>query len=141
MISTARLRVAIFLVLVIAVSQIISQRAVVDKLTLFNGHRMTETLVREEDGIVVFKTAYTGEIKVELKHVVRIRTDEPMQIRTYDETIYSTNEIESLMKKLGKYKTRKSCLYVKSLDDIDRKVLARLIERSVVGMKKIYEST
>ena len=48
---------------------------------------------------------------------------------------------ESLMKKLGKYKTSKSCLYVKSLDDIDREVLARLIERSVADMKKIYECT
>ena len=48
---------------------------------------------------------------------------------------------ESLMKKLGKYKTSKSCLYVKSLDDIDRKVLTRLIERSVADLKKIYECT
>ncbi len=48
---------------------------------------------------------------------------------------------ESLMQKLGKYKTSKSCLYVKYLDDIDRKVLAKLIERSVADMKKVYECT
>lgn len=35
-----------------------------------------------------------------------------------------------LMKKLGKYKTGVSCLYVKSLDDVDRKVLAKLIQNS-----------
>ncbi len=59
-------------------------------------------------------------------------------------TIYvmlGVSRYESLMKKLGKYKTSKSCLYVKSLDDIDCKVLARLIERSVADMKKIYECT
>lgn len=43
-----------------------------------------------------------------------------------------------LMEKLGKYKTGKSCLYVKSLDDIDREVLAQLIEASVAHMRKIY---
>lgn len=35
-----------------------------------------------------------------------------------------------LMEKLGKYKTGVSCLYIKTLDDIDRKVLAELIKKS-----------
>ena len=43
-----------------------------------------------------------------------------------------------LMEKLGKYKTGKSCLYIKSLDDIDRSVLAELIERSVAHMREKY---
>ena len=47
----------------------------------------------------------------------------------------------SLMKKLGKYKTGKSCLYLKNLDDVDRKVLHRLVARSVADMKKMYECT
>lgn len=46
-----------------------------------------------------------------------------------------------LMKKLGKYKTGKSCLYLKNLDDVDRKVLRRLVARSVTDMKKMYECT
>lgn len=37
----------------------------------------------------------------------------------------------SLMKKLGKHTTGKSCLYIKRLDDIDLDVLEELIERSV----------
>lgn len=45
----------------------------------------------------------------------------------------------ALMKKLGKYKTGKSCLYLKRLDDVDRDVLRRLIERSVGDMRKMYE--
>ena len=44
----------------------------------------------------------------------------------------------ALMKKLGRYKTGKSCLYVKSLDDIDRRVLRKLVTKAVADMKKMY---
>lgn len=47
---------------------------------------------------------------------------------------------DSLMKRLGKYKTGKSCLYVKRLSDIDEKVLERLITGSVKYMRKNYET-
>jgi hypothetical protein len=47
---------------------------------------------------------------------------------------------DSLMKQLGKYKTGKSCLYVKRLSDIDEKVLAQLIDKSVKYMRKHYET-
>lgn len=43
-----------------------------------------------------------------------------------------------LLKKLGPHKTGKSCLYIKSLDDVDRDVLRTLIEKSVAHMKKKY---
>ena len=45
---------------------------------------------------------------------------------------------EPLMSKLGKYKTGKSCLYINKLDDVDAKVLERLITDSVKLMKKRY---
>ncbi len=45
----------------------------------------------------------------------------------------------SLMKKLGKYKTGVSCLYVKKLGDIDREALRQLVARSVADMKKLYQ--
>ena len=38
---------------------------------------------------------------------------------------------DTLMKKLGKHTTGKSCLYIKRLDEIDLDVLEELIERSV----------
>ena len=56
-------------------------------------------------------------------------------------TLYITDGFggyTSLMKKLGKYKTGKSCLYLKSLDDIDLDVLRTLITKSVAHMKKKY---
>jgi hypothetical protein len=38
---------------------------------------------------------------------------------------------DELLTKLGKYKTGKSCLYIKRLEDIDLKVLEELIKQSV----------
>jgi len=45
---------------------------------------------------------------------------------------------KSLMEKLGKYKTGKSCLYIKRLDDVDMKILNKLITESVKWMKQKY---
>jgi len=44
----------------------------------------------------------------------------------------------TLMKKLGKYKTGKSCLYLNKLDDVDESVLEKLIDKSVKLMRKRY---
>lgn len=45
---------------------------------------------------------------------------------------------QGLMDKLGKYKTGKSCLYVNKLEDIDMKVLKKLLIKSIADMKKAY---
>ena len=53
-------------------------------------------------------------------------------------TLYIMGGFESspdLMKRLGKHKTGKACLYIKKLADVDRKVLRELIEKSVKKMK------
>ncbi len=50
------------------------------------------------------------------------------------------SEYGSLMNKLGKYKTGKSCLYIKRLSDVDEKLLQQLIDRSVKYMRKNYET-
>lgn len=46
----------------------------------------------------------------------------------------------TLMKKLGKHETGKSCLYIKRLSDVDEKVLERLINKSVKYMRENYET-
>jgi hypothetical protein len=43
---------------------------------------------------------------------------------------------DELMKKLGKHKTVKSCLYINKLEDVNLKVLKQLITESVKYMKK-----
>jgi len=47
---------------------------------------------------------------------------------------------KSLLSKLGKYKTGKSCLYIKRLDDVDEKVLQKLINESVKEMRRRYKN-
>lgn len=47
---------------------------------------------------------------------------------------------ESIMSKLGRYKTGKSCLYIKRLSDVDERVLKRLIVGSVKYMRKHYDT-
>ena len=57
--------------------------------------------------------------------------------RTTDLTLYimpNLDKFESLLAKLGKYKTGKSCLYIKKLDDVDVPVLEKLITKSVEKM-------
>jgi hypothetical protein len=44
---------------------------------------------------------------------------------------------KDLLKKLGKYKTSVGCLYIKKLEDVDKKVLKELIAGSVKVTKKL----
>lgn len=56
-------------------------------------------------------------------------------------TIYLMGGFEkqkAQLKKLGKYKTSKVCLYIKSLKDVDVKILKEMISISVKETKKLY---
>ncbi|MEM9672692.1 MAG: DUF1801 domain-containing protein [Bacteroidota bacterium] len=46
---------------------------------------------------------------------------------------------EELMEQLGRYKTGKSCLYVKRLSDIDLDILKELVRESVSYMREEYK--
>lgn len=48
------------------------------------------------------------------------------------------DDYSDLMEKLGKYKTGKSCLYLKKLADVDLKILKKLIKKSIEDMRKKY---
>ena len=61
--------------------------------------------------------------------------------RKQDLTLYLMSGFgghEKLMSRLGKYKTGKSCLYVKRLADIDLAVLEQLVSASVKHTKQMY---
>ena len=45
---------------------------------------------------------------------------------------------EQLLPSLGKFKTGKSCLYIKKLEDVNLDILSEMIVRSVDFMKKNY---
>jgi hypothetical protein len=50
------------------------------------------------------------------------------------------SHFDKMMAKLGKYKTGKSCLYIKRLVDVDEAVLEELIRESVSYMRAHYET-
>jgi hypothetical protein len=53
-------------------------------------------------------------------------------------TIYITSgfeQYESLLNRLGKHSTAKSCLYLKKLDDVDTTILAELVKHSAEHMR------
>lgn len=59
--------------------------------------------------------------------------------RKQDLTLYlmaGYGRFPELMRKLGKYKTGKSCLYIKKLEDVDLKVLKQLVTASVKMLEK-----
>jgi len=59
--------------------------------------------------------------------------------RKQNTTLYIISGFEkekALMTRLGKYKTSKSCLYIKRLSDIDEEVLKEFLEKSMVVMKE-----
>lgn len=47
-------------------------------------------------------------------------------------------EYDSLLRKLGKHSTGKSCLYIKRLADVDMKVLKEIVTRSVKHMRQTH---
>ena len=49
--------------------------------------------------------------------------------------MHGFNVHKDLLKKLGKYKTSMGCLYIKKLEDVDKKVLKELVAESVKRMK------
>jgi len=51
------------------------------------------------------------------------------------------SEYDDLMADLGKYKTGKSCLYINKLEDINIKVLKKIIRESIKYIKKKYKKT
>jgi hypothetical protein len=56
-------------------------------------------------------------------------------------TLYVMDEFaqrDALLKKLGKFKASKACLYVKKLADIDLDVLEKIVKGSVDYVKKKY---
>ena len=50
------------------------------------------------------------------------------------------SRFSELMSRLGKYKTGKSCLYIKRLADVDEAVLEQLVRESVAYLRAHYET-
>ena len=63
--------------------------------------------------------------------------------RKNDLTLYimpGAERFKELLKSLGKYKTGKSCLYLKRLSDVDQSVLRKIVEASVKEMRRMEKA-
>lgn len=59
--------------------------------------------------------------------------------RKADLTVYVITEgQEALLKKLGKHKRSKACLYIRRLADVDVKVLRQLVAASVAEVRRLH---
>ncbi len=59
--------------------------------------------------------------------------------RKGDLTVYViTAGQEALLKKLGRHKVSKACLYIKRLSDVDVKVLRQLVAASVAEVRRLH---
>ena len=45
---------------------------------------------------------------------------------------------EELLSKFGKYKTVKGCIYIQKLEDIDTRILTKMVKNSIKHVKKKY---
>jgi hypothetical protein len=57
-------------------------------------------------------------------------------------TLYVTpgfEDYKDLLKDLGKHKTSVGCLYINKLDNVDLKVVEKIIKKSYVDMKKMHK--
>ena len=63
--------------------------------------------------------------------------------RKQDLVLYLGPALEDtkLLSKLGRHKAGKGCLYLKTLDEVDRGVLRALVEHSVAEMRRRYPRT
>jgi hypothetical protein len=59
-------------------------------------------------------------------------------------SIYTNMYLEDdspLMKKLGKFKNGKSCIYIKKMTDIDPSILAKIIDKGIKGLRLKYPAS
>jgi hypothetical protein len=68
----------------VVLAMIMSGAASADSVTLENGDRITATVVRKENGTLIVRTSYAGEVKIKWSEVAAIRTDKPVEVDLAD---------------------------------------------------------
>ncbi len=72
--------------LLLALCLFVASSGFADELILHNGDRLTGSVVRMQEGQLVFDTKYAGEIEIDWSQVAKINTDKPIQVILSDET-------------------------------------------------------
>jgi 23S rRNA A2030 N6-methylase RlmJ len=123
------------------VSAVVDEQKRNDSLTLL---KMMKAITKQEP--MMWGDSIVGFGKYIYKSPATGRTGEWFIVgfspRKANLTVYiiaGFTQYSELMKKLGKYKTGSSCLYMNRLDDVDIKVLKELITTSYKYMKEKYK--
>jgi putative salt-induced outer membrane protein YdiY len=66
--------------LVFAITLLAGVKAVADELIMKDGSRLLGKVIREDGGVVDFKTSYAGVIKVKWQEISEVITDEPITV-------------------------------------------------------------
>jgi putative salt-induced outer membrane protein YdiY len=77
------------------VSVFFSHLANADTVTLNNGDVLTGTVIKKETDKLVFKTKYTGEIKITWSDIASLKTDKPVNVVLADESSFTGEILES----------------------------------------------
>ena len=79
--------IALFIAVVTAIlSLLVGTRAFGDEVWLDNGDRLSGDVVRMENGVLLLKTPYAGEVSIQWKHVKKIRTDKDVDVILNDKS-------------------------------------------------------
>jgi len=104
--------------------------------------RMMKKVTQEEP--VIWGDSIVGFGSYHYKYSSGREGDSPLvgfSPRKQNLTIYIQDGIDKydvLLKKLGKFKTGKVCLYINKLNDVDNEILKQILTKSVEYMKKEY---
>ena len=69
--------------------------AMADELIMKDGSRLLGTVVKEDGGVVDFKTSYAGVIKVKWQEISEIITDEPITVLLKNRETHATKNIRN----------------------------------------------
>lgn len=109
----------LFILVLLTLSMAI-QIVLADEVILDNGDRLTGEFVRLEEGQLVFKTAYAGEITIQVDNVKRLVTDAPMETTLLDGT------------------TRKGTVFYREFDNAQPEIENPQTDINIAQVRDIY---
>jgi putative salt-induced outer membrane protein YdiY len=76
------------IVIVFVSTLMIVENVMADEIWLKNGDRITGTVKKMEDKVLIFKTAYAGEMSIEWDEITAVTTDAPIEVVLDDDTSF-----------------------------------------------------
>ena len=76
-------------VIILVVSMLLSaENVIADEVWLKNGDRITGTVKKMEDKVLIFKTDYAGEMSIEWEEITAMTTDAPIEVVLDEDTSF-----------------------------------------------------